>query len=188
MKHAVVDKRVAGIIRWLERLRQSYSSGEIESALMEAECARADLEDLRLTVWGKVKPGNIRVRRIFPSVMAVVRPAVLAAVIVMMAVVPVARDVSVSAVEEVAEVRSVMLSESVTIAAAIPAHESLPEAVSPAGGAKKSSRKTPAKRVQASSPAVTQKIRDTAHASSKGVPYDKVKGMNNYYEAKRCKS
>ena len=46
----LVEKRVAGIIRWLERLKKSYSSGALESALMDAECARADLENLRLAV------------------------------------------------------------------------------------------------------------------------------------------
>ena len=45
-----MDRRIAGIIRWLERFQSSYRSGAIESALMDAECARADLEDLRSDV------------------------------------------------------------------------------------------------------------------------------------------
>ena len=49
-----MDRRIAGIIRWLERFQSSYRSGAIESALMDAECARADLEDLRSDVWRSV--------------------------------------------------------------------------------------------------------------------------------------
>ena len=49
-----VEGRIAGIIRWLERFQSSYRSGALESALMDAECARADLEDLRLDLWAKV--------------------------------------------------------------------------------------------------------------------------------------
>ena len=52
----LLDKRVAGIIRWLERLKKSYSAGSMENALMDAECARADLENLRLDVWANLDP------------------------------------------------------------------------------------------------------------------------------------
>ena len=45
-----MEKRVAGIVRWLERFQRSYKSGSMESALMDAECARADLETLRRDV------------------------------------------------------------------------------------------------------------------------------------------
>lgn len=58
-----MDRRIAGIIRWLERFQSSYRSGAIESALMDAECARADLEDLRSDVWrsvGVVRPSRVR--------------------------------------------------------------------------------------------------------------------------------
>lgn len=58
-----MDRRIAGIIRWLERFQSSYRSGAIESALMDAECARADLEDLRSDVWrsvGAVRPSRVR--------------------------------------------------------------------------------------------------------------------------------
>ena len=56
----LADKRIDGIIRWLERLKKSYKSGAMESALMDAECARADLEMLRQEVWSTAQ------RRVVP--------------------------------------------------------------------------------------------------------------------------
>ena len=47
MKVRKLEKRADGVIRWLERMKSAYSSGAVESAYMDAECARADLEDLR---------------------------------------------------------------------------------------------------------------------------------------------
>ena len=94
MKHIVVEKRIAGIIRWLERLNKSYSTGEMASALMEAECAKADLETLRRDVWAKVSPEEIAPKR--SIVMAFLRPAFLAAIIVMVMVFPVAKDIPVN--------------------------------------------------------------------------------------------
>ena len=51
-----IDRKIAAIIRWLERLKKSYSSGSLETALMDAECARADIEDLTHEVWSRVSP------------------------------------------------------------------------------------------------------------------------------------
>ena len=90
----LVEKRVAGIIRWLERLKKSYSSGALESALMDAECARADLENLRLAVWEKVKPAKpprpkISLAEYFMKAM---KCSLIAAVIVMTAVFPISKD------------------------------------------------------------------------------------------------
>ena len=50
-----MERRIAAIIRWLERFQNSYRAGAMENALMDAECARADLEDLRLDVWARVE-------------------------------------------------------------------------------------------------------------------------------------
>ena len=50
-----MEKRVAGIIRWLERCVKAYKNGAVESALMDAECARADIETLRDELWKKVE-------------------------------------------------------------------------------------------------------------------------------------
>lgn len=48
-------KRADAVIRWLERMKKSYTSGKIEAALMDAECARADLEVLRSRVFADIK-------------------------------------------------------------------------------------------------------------------------------------
>lgn len=58
-----MEKRVAGIVRWLERFQRSYKSGAMESALMDAECARADLETLRRDVWSSLGPSRVPRRR-----------------------------------------------------------------------------------------------------------------------------
>lgn len=87
-----VEKKVAGIIKWLERLKASYSSGAMESALMDAECARADLEDLRLDVWEKVSPSARRNSAGFSRVLGYARTVSLSVVIVMASVVPLSRE------------------------------------------------------------------------------------------------
>jgi hypothetical protein len=51
----VVEKRITGIVRWLERCLKAYRTGALESALMDAECARADIELLRDDVWKKLE-------------------------------------------------------------------------------------------------------------------------------------
>lgn len=91
----LVEKRVAGIIRWLERLKQSYSSGAIESALMDAECARADLENLRQDVWAQVRPSAKNESAIFSfsGMMNFARVFSLALIIVMMSVMPLSREI-----------------------------------------------------------------------------------------------
>ena len=61
-----MEKRVAGIVRWLERFQRAYRSGAIESALMDAECARADLETLRRDVWSALDPSCSPRRRRAP--------------------------------------------------------------------------------------------------------------------------
>ncbi|MBQ9903707.1 MAG: hypothetical protein IJM47_02855 [Synergistaceae bacterium] len=47
-------KRADAVIRWLERMKKSYRSGRLEAALMDAECARADLEELRNGVFADI--------------------------------------------------------------------------------------------------------------------------------------
>ncbi len=94
MKHAaLIDKRVAGIIHWLERLKQSYSSGALESALMDAECAKADLENLRQDVWAKVNPEEIHGAKTFSWLMYFSKIAFLAMLVVLLAVFPIAKDI-----------------------------------------------------------------------------------------------
>ena len=67
-----MEKRVAGIVRWLERFQRAYRSGAIESALMDAECARADLETLRRDVWSTLDPSCSPRRRRAPLGRAIV--------------------------------------------------------------------------------------------------------------------
>ena len=88
----LVERRIAGIIRWLERLKKSYSSGAIESALMDAECARADLEDLRQAVWSQVRPSENKRYEFFARILGSLRTVSLAVIIVLMAVVPLSRE------------------------------------------------------------------------------------------------
>ena len=88
----LVDKRVAGIIRWLERLKKSYSSGAMESALMDAECARADLENLRLDVWATLAPGSKPENKIFSRALNFSRVFSLAVLIVLLAVFPISKE------------------------------------------------------------------------------------------------
>jgi len=59
-----MEKRVAGIIKWLERCVKAYKDGAVDSALMDAECARADVETLRNDLWKKLEGRHCpRVRR-----------------------------------------------------------------------------------------------------------------------------
>ena len=90
MKRAVVEKRADAVIRWLERLKKSYSSGAVETAFMDAECARADLENLRHDVLMKLPV--IQVNKTGGAV-KFLRIAFLACIIVMTMLSPVSRDI-----------------------------------------------------------------------------------------------
>ena len=99
MRHALVDKRVAGIIRWLERLKQSYSSGAMENALIEAECAKADLEILRADVWNKIstfsdlnEPIETKRNKIFGNIINFSKIGFLTLIIILTAVFPISRE------------------------------------------------------------------------------------------------
>lgn len=87
-------KRVDSVIRWLERVKKSYSSGAKETALMDAECARADLEDLTLRMFGEFSvQGKLRGRNCFFVELAVVARAVfLSLIVVLMTVTPLSRE------------------------------------------------------------------------------------------------
>jgi hypothetical protein len=58
-KMGEVEKRIAGIVRWLERCLKACKTGALESALMDAECARADIELLRGEVWKKLEKQHV---------------------------------------------------------------------------------------------------------------------------------
>jgi len=95
------DKRVAGVIRWLERLKKSYSSGAMENALMDAECARADLENLRLDVWATLdtKGKQENKNKFLPGLLNFSRVVSLAALIVLLTGLPVSKEIKIPAVE-----------------------------------------------------------------------------------------
>lgn len=88
------EKKVDSIIRWLERFKKSYSSGAKETALMDAQCARADLEDLSLRMFREFgehynSPQNCSSAK--PAVL--VRAVVLSLIVILMTVTPLARDI-----------------------------------------------------------------------------------------------
>lgn len=85
------DRKIAGIIRWLERFQNSYNSGAMESALMDAECARADLEDLRKDVWSSV--GNVKNKgQVFFKFASCLCVIISAVILIMLTAAPVSRD------------------------------------------------------------------------------------------------
>lgn len=55
-----MERRIACIVRWLERFLSEYRSGSLENALMDAECARADIEHLRRDLWAKLENKQLR--------------------------------------------------------------------------------------------------------------------------------
>lgn len=90
MARLAVDKRADAVIRWLERMKKSYRSGAVESAYMDAECARADLEDLRSDVFAGMNP--VRRSERLESISRGIRTVFLAAVIVLTTVAPLWRE------------------------------------------------------------------------------------------------
>ena len=95
------DKRVAGVIRWLERLKKSYSSGAMENALMDAECARADLENLRLDVWATLdtKGKQENKNKFLSGLLTFSRVVSLAGLIVLLTSLPISKEIKIPAVE-----------------------------------------------------------------------------------------
>ena len=160
LRHCPVDKKVAGIIRWLERMKKSYRDGAIESALMDAECARADLETLRNDVWQKVKP----VKHEHKTFYTFIRVLSLSVIVIFYSVVPVAKDVvPVQSVKE--EMNSLIEPKPIIIIREEEKHEikaSKPEAPQKRQSRKQVSQKKPK----------TQTV--TRTSAQKIVPYDKV--------------
>ena len=86
-----LDKRAAGVIKWLERFQHEYKSGAIESALMDAECARADLEALRQDVWSSIDVNNKKFKFNFKFAFGI---ALAALSMVLMTALPIAKDLN----------------------------------------------------------------------------------------------
>lgn len=168
-----VEQRVAGIIKWLERLKKSYSSGAMESALMDAECARADLEDLRQDVWAKAfnPPSAQKNNAVFSRVINAARTFSLSVIIVMASVVPLSRDVKAPAVEPFNSVKASVLHKGPIVVFRedeAPAPKPEPKMSEAAPKKQTSQKRTPSKRAQ--TPAKT----DTSPKPAVAVPYDKV--------------
>ena len=78
---SVIDKRADAVIRWLERMKRSYSSGRVESAYFDAECASADLENLRTNIFVGIAP---KTRSCVPSFVRVILLSLLMLVLTAM--------------------------------------------------------------------------------------------------------
>ncbi len=92
MRGAVLDKRADAVIRWLERMKKSYRDGDAGSALMDAECARADIEALRHDVFAGMKTDRSMYHEVFTLVMLMLRTLSLSLLVVMLSVFPIAKD------------------------------------------------------------------------------------------------
>ncbi len=179
-----VEKKVAGIIKWLERLKKSYSSGAMESALMDAECARADLEDLRLDVWAKAfKPHSAhRNSAVLSCVLNCARTVSLAVIIVMMWVIPLSRDVKAPAIEPLKNARAysgpIVVFREYEAPVTEQTQKPEPKIADSSLSAPSSARKQPAQKRTAQKRTQTQTRIDTNTTTkpktSGTVPYDKV--------------
>ena len=150
MKVRKLEKRADGVIRWLERMKSAYSSGAVESAYMDAECARADLEDLRSEFLRPKERGRFLLT--FSRVMF------LAVMIVMIAVMPLSRE---SVVVTPPEPEVTML------------YPPEPE-VKPEPQPKKSRAKTPAVKRPVQPAPVKSASKPKVSTPTKTVAYDKV--------------
>ncbi len=155
MKVHKLEKRADGVIRWLERMKSAYSSGAVESAYMDAECARADLEDLRSEF---LRPKDMRKNAGF--LLAFSRVIFLAVMIVMIAVMPLSRD-NMAVIEPEPVMPEVVM---------------LPEPqVKPEPQPRKSRTKAMKRPVQpAPTPPVKSASKPKASAPTKTVAYDKL--------------
>ncbi|MBR0250557.1 MAG: hypothetical protein IJQ77_05700 [Synergistaceae bacterium] len=178
MRHHTVDRKVAGIIRWLERLKKSYSDGAIENALMDAECARADLENLRNDVWQKVKsPVH---KSSFDRTIRILKCVSLAVIVILFHVGPIAKDnVPVQSVREEMKALTQTQPKPIIIVREYE-HENEKEEKHEKHDAKAMKAESPQRKI--SRRQVTQRKSDnkpavktvTRQVSQKTVPYDKV--------------
>ncbi|NLM71359.1 MAG: hypothetical protein GX181_05310 [Synergistaceae bacterium] len=54
-----MDKKIVRICRWLERCAKACSAGSWGSALMDVECAKAELEDARSEIWARAEAERV---------------------------------------------------------------------------------------------------------------------------------
>lgn len=60
-----MERRIGRIVRWLDRCAKACSAGSWQSALMDMECAKAELEGVRQDLWARAEgnPAGSRVVR-----------------------------------------------------------------------------------------------------------------------------
>lgn len=152
-------------------MKKSYSDGAIESALMDAECARADLETLRNDVWQKVKPSE---RKSSDLIIRLLRCVSIAAIVILFSVVPLAKDiVPVQSVSE--EMKASVSSEPkpVTVTREDEKHEVRTANTKTESSSKRQSRRQLTQKKQ-EKPVVNTRTVTANKAPQKTVPYDKV--------------
>ena len=135
---------------------------------MDAECARADLEDLRQAVWSQVVPSEQKRYAVFAQIFGGLRTLSLAVIIVLMAVVPLSRElpapiVELDKTEVVLAEPIIIVREEITDTEAAEAPRTLAQTVKKPAPQK---RKTSPKRSQAK-PSIKAENGGT-------VPYDQV--------------
>ena len=87
----MLDKQYSRVIRWIRRAQSMSADGNFSDAILDVECARAELDDARQELLLCHQGGNAR-RSVRTSVM--ILPAALAAVLSLVLVLqpPVRRD------------------------------------------------------------------------------------------------
>ena len=172
----LLDKRVAGIIRWLERLKKSYSAGSMENALMDAECARADLENLRLDVWANLDPNLKPEKKFFSRLLNFTRVSSLAALIVLLTVFPISKEIQAPAIEHKKD--KITLAQPIIVIREDKTEKSEKIQIKSDNNIVAAKNKKPAKTasVKKSQPIVQEKIavKNDPEPTQKAVAYDKV--------------
>lgn len=90
MREHRLETRIDAVIHWLERMKSAYTSGAVESAYLDAECARADLDDIKSDVFARITP--VKHTNIFTTIIRLSQVIVLAAIIVMSMVIPLSHE------------------------------------------------------------------------------------------------
>lgn len=161
-------------------MKKSYSDGAIESALMDAECARADLETLRNDVWQKIKPMNHNKSDFFHSVFHVLRCVSISVIVILFSVVPLAKDtLPVQSVSDEINASVLPEPEPVVITRENEKHEvrtadTKTESSSTTSSSSKRQARRQATQKKQDKPSVNTRTVTANKASQKTVPYDKV--------------
>ncbi|MBR1437069.1 MAG: hypothetical protein IJ587_00900 [Synergistaceae bacterium] len=160
------EKRADAIIKWLERLKKSYRSGAIESAFLDAECARAEIEDLRVNIFSGMKAKDNASR--LSGFLVIPRIILMSIVIVMVMVSPLSREVKAAIPNVIPEPQAVISEKPQKSQAASVREKPKPKKTS------RASRKTSAP--PAKTAAVNPKP-EPKHEPSKTVAYDRLNAL-----------